>query len=1282
MSVFGVTSGCRMSLLLHPLHIEVLCQLSASFSLPVAALAQRVESHFPWLPSSLLDDVLTALQQAELLECEGCESERHYLLSPNGGWALLRLLQRGELTLARLPSSNDPLMQAWQALLQAALTPAAALPLCDADSGYWLDMLADAEWLWAGIGYLPLKWIAPFARYALLRQIRTQCEPNFWQQAQAVLDTQGLTALYQGWTGCAFLCSAGTLPANHWLHRIARSAPAQRQLPSEQELPVDAVFSRLLAALLLPAERGTAALTQIQQQLRAVENWPAAHYCTRLLAADADSADRLLELQGEEPPRWGDLLLFALRAVQQGAGPDEQRRQRSAFAHIMRYPPRAPLIALTQALLRALAGEPATYSLFNSLFPDGLRRPAAPVSELSEPTLADEMATNSSADERVVWILAPKTKQLTARIQKRGKKGWTKGRQVSIYNLRLEAERLLDEDDLRVYRATNPQEHYFYRDVLVDEPLLQALSRHPRVLLPEGERLILLPLQPLVRLLPAQEGDGVRCLLNPRLAVEAGTLRQVAATVWQFYQLPAPLVPLLRSLQRTPSDLPPSAVASLQTLITRWPQQPWYSEHPQLQGNVQVSEWLPTPYLWLNWSGDTLEIQLTTQPEQEWPHPLPPGQGEAWIMDPQDHLHWLRRDLAAELAQAQVWQQLFATGQHSHGGSGEQPTRWRWQGAEAIAMLHTLQSCPERHSARLLWHKESPRAYRVDTDDLKLRVNDREQWFALDGELQLEELKLASLDQLLRHEPQAYITLDDGQILLLTARLQQQLATLRHLVAADQSFTQQLAFPLQQLLQQQAVPGDPHWQALTERWQQPVAIAPDLLAPLRAYQCEGVRWLAHLSEHGFGACLADDMGLGKTVQALTLLRLRRQQGPALVVVPKSVLHNWACEVQRFAPELVLHDVEQGEDRQQLIANAGAGEVIIISYGLLARCASWLSARDWATVILDEAQQIKNANTQRARSLFRLRAQARIALSGTPVENDLTELWSLFAFINPGLLGSKAQFMRQYASAVRDSDSLQRLRALVSPFILRRTKRQVLTELPEKTEITHSVSLSEQERALYERARNQTLLELAAEPERGAGMTLLSGLTRLRQICCHPQLSFPDYQGNASKLEETLLLVEEALAGQHRVLIFSQFVGLLTLLRHELEARGLGYSYLDGRSSSTARQQAVADFKQGKHPLFLISLKAGGTGLNLTEADTVIHLDPWWNPAVEDQASDRAHRMGQTQPVTVYRLVAEDTIEEKIVALHAEKRELADKVLSGQSQVDKLDSELLYQLLTE
>ncbi|HAD39575.1 MAG TPA: hypothetical protein DCF88_05555, partial [Plesiomonas shigelloides] len=217
--------------------------------------------------------------------------------------------------------------------------------------------------------------------------------------------------------------------------------------------------------------------------------------------------------------------------------------------------------------------------------------------------------------------------------------------------------------------------------------------------------------------------------------------------------------------------------------------------HPQLQGNVQVSEWLPTPYLWLNWSGDTLEIQLTTQPEQEWPHPLPPGQGEAWIMDPQDHLHWLRRDLAAELAQAQVWQQLFATGQHSHGGSGEQPTRWRWQGAEAIAMLHTLQSCPERHSARLLWHKESPRAYRVDTDDLKLRVNDREQWFALDGELQLEELKLASLDQLLRHEPQAYITLDDGQILLLTARLQQQLATLRHLVAADQSFTQQLAFP-------------------------------------------------------------------------------------------------------------------------------------------------------------------------------------------------------------------------------------------------------------------------------------------------------------------------------------------------------------------------------------------------------------------------------------------------------------------------------------------------------
>ncbi|MGL4268215.1 MAG: hypothetical protein ACRCR6_00300, partial [Plesiomonas sp.] len=584
--------------------------------------------------------------------------------------------------------------------------------------------------------------------YALLRQIRTQCEPHFWQQAQVELTALDLAALYRGWAGCAFLCSAGTLPATHWLHRIARGLPSERQMPSEQELPVDAVFSRLLAALLLPVERGSAALQQIRQQLLAADNRVAAQYCARLLTSDAQAIDRVLDMLGDEPPSWGDILLFALRAVQQGAGPDPQRRQRPAFSHIMRYPPRAPLIALTQALLRALADEPATYPLFNALFPEGLSRPVTATAELAEPLLPAALAVaDPSSDERVVWILAPKTKQLTARIQKRGKKGWTKGRQVSIYNLRLEAERLLDEDDLRVYRATNPQEHYFYRDVLVDEPLLQALSRHPRVRLPDGERLILLPLQPLVRLLPAAEGDGVRCLLSPRLAVEAGTLRQVAATVWQFYQLPTPLVPLLRSLQRTPSDLPPSAVASLQTLISRWPQQPWYSEHPQLQGNVRVSDWLPTPYLWMDWSGDTLEIQLTTQPQQDWPHPLPPGQGEAWIMDPQDHLHWLRRDLAGEQAQAQCWQQLFAGARHVSGA--EPQTRWRWHGADAINMLHTLQSCPERHSARLLWRKESPRAYRVDTDDLKLRVNDREQWFALDGELQLEELKLASLGQLL-----------------------------------------------------------------------------------------------------------------------------------------------------------------------------------------------------------------------------------------------------------------------------------------------------------------------------------------------------------------------------------------------------------------------------------------------------------------------------------------------------------------------------------------------------
>ncbi|MGL5757727.1 DEAD/DEAH box helicase [Plesiomonas sp.] len=1289
-----------MALKLHPLHIELLCLATNHYTLSVEQVCQRVQVTQSLAHPLVVQPVIDELLDYGLLDQHPTDAT--YQLSGSGIWIVLRLWQCGKLLQPLQASEDDSLMASLHQLLACwAASPAALSHAVENDAAeisYWLDLLSCSPLLWVGLPYLPDQWRATLYQHALLSQIRSECDPDFWQQADQFANLLPNHLTRQAWQADAQLCNSGTLPPDHWFSIWSREGLTALRHTLQQGFPAVSgtapSFVTLLGAVLLNTDhhyprdpRAPEHSHEAYQCLRHCAEWAAVqgHQGLQTLIAQLakidSNTDAFAQIQAleQQHPDWGDTLLIGLALLVQGKQLGSALKNQPTYQHIMRYPPRAPLISLTQGVFHALAGDPVTHPLLNRFFPEGFKRTtiiqpdiaqhAEP--ELSLAALAELPQENS---ERVIWILEPKTKKLQAKIQKRGKKGWTKGRVVSIYNLRLEAERLLDEDDLKVYRATNPQEHYFYRDVMVDEPLLQALSLHPRVFLPEGEPLTLLPIQPLIRFEAQTDSDGVNCILAPRQAMDPGTLRPITADIWQFYQLPQQLAPLLRSFRRAPSALPVTSLPSLQKMIQRWPQQPWYSQHPALPSNIELTVWQPKLYLWLNWLGDGLEIQLFSQPQASWRHPLPAGKGDEWVVDPQNTLHWYQRDLAQELEQAQPWQTLL--------GGEEGQYQWRWQGSAAIGLLQQLQRSPLLRQVNVLWRKQSQRAHTVDVADLQLRVSDQKEWFALEGDITVDKVVVASLRQLLSSESRDYITLEDGQILLLTEQLQQHLAALRNLVNDDHSFNSQLAFPLQQLLGQKALDGDEQWQALTARWQQQVALPEPLLQQLRSYQREGVQWLAHLSEHGFGACLADDMGLGKTLQALTLLRFRQHSGPALVVAPKSVLHNWSAEIARFAPELNVLNIEQADDRAAMFTLASTRDIVLLSYGLIARCEEWLLEKNWSTAVLDEAQQIKNANTQRARSLFKLQAQARIALSGTPVENDLTELWSLFAFINPGLLGSKNKFTRQYATAVRDDESLQRLRALVSPFILRRTKKQVLTELPDKTEITHSVSLTEQEWALYEAARQQTLTELSDDSNQSGSMTLLAGLTRLRQICCHPRLSMADYQGPASKLEEALLLIDEALSGQHKVLIFSQFVGLLTLLRQQLDQRKLTYSYLDGSCSSTARQRAIDSFKAGEHPLFLISLKAGGTGLNLTEADTVIHLDPWWNPAVEDQASDRAHRMGQTQPVTVYRLVAEGTIEEKIVALHSEKRELADKVLSGQSHVDKIDSEQLFNLLQQ
>jgi SNF2 family DNA or RNA helicase len=343
---------------------------------------------------------------------------------------------------------------------------------------------------------------------------------------------------------------------------------------------------------------------------------------------------------------------------------------------------------------------------------------------------------------------------------------------------------------------------------------------------------------------------------------------------------------------------------------------------------------------------------------------------------------------------------------------------------------------------------------------------------------------------------------------------------------------------------------------------------------------------------------------------------------------------------------------------------------VCSYTLLQQEIDLFAGREWHTVVLDEAQAVKNFATKRAQAVFSLKAGFRIATTGTPVENRLDELWTLFRFLNPGLLGSRERFNERYATPIertRDAAARTRLRRLVRPFILRRTKSEVLTELPPRTEIVIYVEPDAAERAFYEALRRDALaaIEGAAQPLAQRRFQVLAQLMRLRRACCDPRLAAPDVKINGAKLEAFTLIVEELVANRHKALVFSQFVGYLALLRGELDRLGVGYQYLDGATPASERARAVAAFQKGEGELFLISLRAGGFGLTLTAADYVIIADPWWNPAVEDQAAARAHRMGQERPVTVYRLVVKGSVEERIMAMHQDKRALADGLFEGE-----------------
>lgn len=468
-------------------------------------------------------------------------------------------------------------------------------------------------------------------------------------------------------------------------------------------------------------------------------------------------------------------------------------------------------------------------------------------------------------------------------------------------------------------------------------------------------------------------------------------------------------------------------------------------------------------------------------------------------------------------------------------------------------------------------------------------------------------------------------------------------------------------------------------------------LPPNLKGTLRDYQKFGFKWLKTLDYYRLGGVLADDMGLGKTIQVIALLlSARNEKGlhPSLVVVPTSLVFNWCAELEKFAPELTYSViVGTKEERSRLISNASAYDVIITSYPLIRRDIDDYTGLSFRFCILDEAQHIKNPESQNARSVKQIKAEKRFALTGTPMENNLTELWSIFDFVLPGYLYSHSKFTERYEAQASGEDGyevLQELSKQIKPFTLRRLKKDVLEELPEKIEHTLVAEMTEEQKKLYmaylEDIRGEISKEIEEKGFERSQIKILAALTRLRQICCHPRLFMDNYDGESGKLQLLEEVIHDAVDSGHRILLFSQFTGMLQLIKRKLSDEGLECLYLDGSTPTEERGFLVNSFNEGIGKVFLLSLKAGGTGLNLTGADTVIHYDPWWNPAVEDQATDRTYRIGQKKSVHVMKLVSKGTIEEKILKLQDKKRELIDAVIQpGETLLTKMTQEDLQAL---
>ena len=934
-----------------------------------------------------------------------------------------------------------------------------------------------------------------------------------------------------------------------------------------------------------------------------------------------------------------------------------------------------------QALLSAFGGTPLLSRLN--------RRP---VWEKALNDISDSLKRIPKAERRIAYFLDGFN--LTAVMeQEKEDDGWTDGKVLSLSEMSNTGYDSMDPTDMLIASKLNSSNGYDGAGKVII-PLLAESGRllHGNIYESEHETIVVKKARPYL----AFDGKGAYIQISSNVELdETGhpqrhTLTQTSQCSYSLVTVNAlekDVLSRFLSLRQIPS----SAVVSLRRAIE------------SVKGIIEVRDsnldslMLP-PYqskgiiaVRVVPKDQVFNITLMAIAMENGKERFVPGDGDELVYDEVDYVtHSVNRDLSREYSNY-----LYLTDFLKEKSDAEFHSFTELRLSLPESLLQLLAFVYDNQDRYFIeWPEGKALKFRGDVkpSDIDISVKSGVDWFKLEGEVKTNKLHLtlnALIHSICTNEIEGFVKLSDDEYVRMSEELKRHIAALDSLPSRHHT---KRAIPkyqigaLAKMIQGLKVTTDKGYSDFMEKAKSAYAIAPSppagLTAELRDYQLEGFRWMCRLSSWGAGACLADDMGLGKTLQAITFMLHKAEEGPSLVVAPKSVLPNWKKETARFAPGLNVISLNEAGDRVKSIEQSGKNDVVLCSYGVLTTQIDHLKRRQWNVVCLDEAHQIKNRNTNASHSAMELKTKDKLILTGTPLQNHLGELWNLFQFINPGLLGSWNVFRDTFMIPGLDGEHKSLLKEMTLPFILRRTKEEVLTELPEKLVSEKMVELTDDEQTVYEEMRRRAEVKFKSrkskaerEEAKSLDINFFSELTKLRLAACSMRLVYDEWTDKSSKISALMELLDNLTAiPDNNIIVFSQFTSFLELVKPELKNKRLEFLYLDGQTPLEKREQMVEDFQEGRCRLFLSSLKAGGLGINLTRANYVILLDPWWNPAIENQAMDRAHRIGQKRVVSIIRLICAQTIEEKILRLHDEKQHLADDVLEGTGESGRLTYE--------